>query len=63
LTAVSTTTREAIVERLKKVHPLLGNAEVVQVDRLQRTIAGKTRMVIRVAFGPTSSAGQPCESC
>jgi phenylacetate-CoA ligase len=36
-----------IHQRLKKIHPLLAEIPIVRVDKLDRTVAGKTPMVIK----------------
>jgi phenylacetate-coenzyme A ligase PaaK-like adenylate-forming protein len=49
-TAPSNLPAEQLAEirsRLAKVHPQLGLVEINRVERLQQTIAGKTRMIIR----------------
>jgi phenylacetate-coenzyme A ligase PaaK-like adenylate-forming protein len=40
--------KEVILKKLQKVHPLLTGVELVHVNELKRTIAGKTLMVIRM---------------
>jgi phenylacetate-coenzyme A ligase PaaK-like adenylate-forming protein len=35
-----------IRERLRRIHPQLGSVQLVRVDRLPQTLAGKTRMVV-----------------
>ena len=44
---LSRATKEMILSKLKKVHPLLGEVEFVKVNELKRTIAGKTPMILR----------------
>ena len=38
---------QAIRDRLSRIHPALANIPVERVDELERTVAGKTRMIIR----------------
>ena len=37
----------AIRERLSRIHPSLGSVAVERADELERTVAGKTRMIVR----------------
>lgn len=48
LTPVDT---EAIRHRFRVIHPLLERIEILTVDRLEQTVAGKTRMIISKVNG------------
>ena len=45
---LSTEARREIHARLARIHPHLANVPLVEVERLQQTVAGKTSMVVRV---------------
>ncbi len=45
---LSVESRREIQARLAKVHPALAEVPLVEVERLQQTIAGKTSMVVRM---------------